>query len=513
MFYVWNEVFMKSMRKCGILLHPTSLPGSDGIGSLGKAAYSFVEFLADAGQSFWQILPLGPTGYGNSPYSCYSAFAGNPLMIDLTTLVEEGDLDPHEVRHDLQEGRVDFPFVEQYKIPLLRRAAANFFAGAAQVRRDEFWHFCDATFWLHDFALFGALKGHFPGKTWCRWPAQLVRRHPETIATYSRELGTGIGEQKYMQWQFHRQWHRLKAFANSRGIKIIGDMPIFVAFDSVDVWANQHLFFLDEGGKPTVVAGVPPDYFSKTGQLWGNPLYDWQRMADEGFSWWIARVRNDLAWYDMVRIDHFRGFEGYWEVPAAEKTAIRGRWVKGPGERFFKAVEENLGSLPFIAEDLGVITPEVEALRDSFRFPGMKILQFAFGSDSGNPYLPHNHVRECVVYTGTHDNDTTYGWFSSLQGREKKRACEYLHITEEEGAWGLVRAALSSVADMAVIPLQDVLQLDSSARMNVPGSSRGNWTWRFRRGDACAELATKLRETTALYGRCEPADVFHGKLA
>lgn len=477
------------------------MPGPGGIGSLGAEAHQFVDFLQKAGQGVWQILPLGPTAYGNSPYSCYSAFAGNPLLISLELLADDGDIVPDDLKPGLPAGRVDYGLVEPYKLGALRKAAARFFEAADQRRREDFWHFCDTTFWLHDYALFMALKGHFPGKSWCEWPEDIALRKAEAMAAYSEKLGPAIGEQKYMQWLFSRQWQRLKAYANEKNIEIIGDMPIFVAFDSTDVWANPHLFHLDEKGRPMVVAGVPPDYFSKTGQLWGNPLYNWERIAEEGFSWWVARLRNDLSLYDRVRIDHFRGFEAYWEVPAGEKTAKNGCWVKGPGEAIFHVLKDKLGRVPLIAEDLGVITPEVEALRDKFGFPGMKILQFAFGSGPQNPYLPHNHVQNCVIYTGTHDNDTTAGWFARLKDKEKKDILSYLNIGEDNISWDFVRATLASVADMAIFPLQDVLGLDSGARMNIPGIAGGNWSWRLSSEMLDDAVAKQLKDLSELYGR------------
>ncbi len=492
---------MISGRCSGILLHPTSLPGPGGIGSFGGEARRFIDFLADAGQSLWQILTLGPPGCGNSPYSCFSAFAGNPLLIDLDELVKEGDLERKEVDRPFPSGRVDFPEVAGYKMPLLHRAAERFFNGAGSARLHEFWRFCDTTFWLHDYALFMAAKGHFHGKPWNRWPEKLRLRDPAACESHAKLLGREIGAQKYMQWQFSRQWHRLRGYANGQGIRIIGDAPIFVALDSADVWCNRHLFMLDEAAKPTVVAGVPPDYFSRTGQRWGNPLYDWGRMAEDGYGWWVARVRNDLSLYDIVRIDHFRGFEAYWEIPASEKTAVRGRWVKGAGERFFQALRGQLGTLPIIAEDLGVITPEVEALRDGFGLPGMYILQFAFDGGPGNAYLPHNHRSNSVVYTGTHDNDTTRGWFESLDGKKQRHVCDYLRATSEEIVTVFIRTLLGSVAGYAIMPMQDLLQMDGSARMNVPGVSDGNWGWRLSGGELTAKIAGELRNLTEMYNR------------
>ena len=492
---------MQQRRKSGILLHPTSLPGPGGIGSFGDGARRFIDFLYKAGQTIWQVLPLGPTAYGNSPYSCYSAFAGNPLLVSLEAVAHEGDCTGRELKVDLPDEGVDYHRVELHKLGVLRRAAERFFASATQTRMEEFWHFCDSTFWLQDYALFMAIKEHFKGKSWCDWPEDIARRTPEALGKYSQELGPAIGVHKYMQWQFSRQWHNLKIHANEHGIEIVGDMPIFVAFDSADVWANPHLFHLNEKGRPTVVAGVPPDYFSKTGQLWGNPLYNWERVAAEGFGWWIARLANDLKLYDTIRIDHFRGFEAYWEVPATEKTAINGRWVKGPGDALFHALINQLGPLPLIAEDLGVITPEVEVLRDRFGFPGMKILHFAFGSGSANPYLPHNHIRNCAVYTGTHDNDTTLGWYNSLKEKEKNIVLEYLNIDGSDICWDLVRTAMSSVADTAIFPLQDILGVPGTGRMNIPGVATGNWSWRLNANLLNSRLAARLKELTALYGR------------
>ena len=493
---------MVRRRRSGIILHPTSLPGMEGIGTLGAEARRFVAFLAAAGQTVWQVLPLGPTGYGNSPYSCYSAFAGNPLLIDLAELVADGDLPREAMPAGWASGWVDFEAVKEVKIPLLKRAAATFFTSASPARRRDFWSFCDANnWWLHDFALFMAAKEHFRGKSWYAWPEGLARREPDAVAHYGELLGSAIGEVKYRQWQFFRQWRALKREANTGGISIFGDIPIFVAHDSADVWANPGLFRLDERGKPKVVAGVPPDYFSKTGQLWGNPLYDWERCAEDGYSWWIARMRCALGLYDLVRIDHFRGFEAYWEVSSTERTAVGGRWVKGPGEGLFFALQQALGPLPIVAEDLGVITPQVEALRDRFGFPGMKILQFAFGSGADNPYLPHNHVRSSVVYTGTHDNDTVLGWFSSLKGKERHEVLRYLDARGGDMPWPLIQAALASVADLAMVPFQDLLALPSAARMNLPGTARGNWSWRAPDDSLDGELAARFRELTEIYGR------------
>jgi 4-alpha-glucanotransferase len=492
---------MVSCRKSGILLHLTALPGSGGIGCLGPEAERFIDGLQAAGQSLWQVLPLGPTAYGNSPYMCYSAFAGNPLLIDLEKLVAVGDLAPVYLCHDFPDTHVDFQKVIAVKSAALVAAAEKFFATGSTQRLEEFWHFCDTTAWLHDFALFMALKERYPQGNWRDWPADIASRNGVALATVTRELGPQIGAHKYRQWQFFRQWHHVRTYANQRGIGIFGDIPIFVAYDSADVWANPGLFNLDADGKPTVVAGVPPDYFSKTGQLWGNPLYDWEEMARQGYSWWVERVRASLQLYDLLRIDHFRGFAGYWEVPAGEKTAVNGRWVPGPGADFFTALIANLGPLPLVAEDLGVITTDVEALRDQFAFPGMKILQFAFDSGSGNPYLPHNYQRNAVVYTGTHDNDTTAGWFASLSERGRARVLRYLDRRGDDIVWDMNRTALASVADTVILPLQDVLGLSSEARMNTPGTASGNWSWRLLPGQPSTKKLKQLRDLTELYGR------------
>ena len=492
---------MTTRRRAGVLLHPTSLPGSGGIGSFGTELTTFLDFLVKADFSLWQVLPLTPPAAGNSPYSAYSAFAGNHLLIDLQQLVAEGDLSPQALTNTHPDDHVAFEQVTPWKEALLHTAAENFFNQGQTPRLQEFWHFCDTTYWLHDYALFRALKQHYQHKPWHRWPSDLAFRKPAALEQASVKLGPEIGVQKYLQWQFFRQWQQVRGAARERGIAIIGDLPIFVAHDSADVWCNQELFLLDDKGKPTVVAGVPPDYFSATGQLWGNPLYDWKAMAQQGYSWWIARFRQMFDLFDQVRIDHFRGFEAAWHVPAAAKTAIRGSWVPGPGSHFFDAVNNVLGALPFIAEDLGIITPEVEALRDRYNLPGMKILQFAFDSDAANPYLPHNHLPNSVVYTGTHDNDTTKGWFSSLPAKTINRMYEYLGLSGAEPVQDLIKVALMSVAQTAIIPLQDLLELPTGARMNQPGVALGNWSWRYQVGQLTPELAKQYARLVKLYGR------------
>ncbi len=496
---------MRFPRASGVLLHPTSLPDSPGIGDLGPAAYRFVDFLAAAGQRYWQVLPLGPTGYGDSPYQCFSAFAGNPLLVSPDRLAEE-ELLASEHLADIpafDPRRVDFGRVIPWKRALLRASFDHFQRGAAPQLRDEFDRFCrEEAGWLEDFALFMALKDEHGGAPWWEWDRPLRMRQPEAIREAVGRLADAMSFYRYQQWLFSRQWRALKAYANERGVRIIGDIPIFVAHDSADAWANPHLFHFDEEAHPTVVAGVPPDYFSATGQLWGNPLYRWDVMREDGYAWWIERFRAIFRLVDVARVDHFRGFEAYWEVPAGEDTAVNGRWVKGPGADFFETVLAALGELPIIAEDLGFITPEVTALRDRFDFPGMKVLQFAFGTDGFDPYLPHNYPRNCVVYTGTHDNDTTVGWFRrSSTPEERDLALRYLRSDGSDIAWDMMHLAWTSVADTAVAPMQDLLRLDSDARMNLPGSFGGNWQWRCPPGALTDELTAALRDMTDICGR------------
>ncbi|BCR06037.1 4-alpha-glucanotransferase [Desulfuromonas versatilis] len=494
---------MKLKRSSGILLHPTSLPGPFGIGSLGIEAYRFIDLLSGAGQSVWQILPLGPTGYGDSPYSCFSAFAGNPLLICLERLVEEGELEAEDLAGvAMPEGECNFGFAHGFKGRLLHKAAQRFFREAGAERREAFDRFCcEQGYWVQDYALFQALRKHFEDAPWYRWPEPIRRREPEALRSWGEKLAEPIRCHQYAQFIFFEQWFALKAFANRRGVKILGDIPIFVALDSADVWANPTLFHLDETGQPTLVAGVPPDYFSATGQRWGNPLYRWEAMAAQDWSWWLARFRWNLAQADMVRVDHFRGFEACWAIPAAEQTAVRGSWMPAPGAELFTALAAALGDAPIVAEDLGVITPEVEALRERFALPGMKILQFAFGSGAGNPYLPHNLPRHCVVYTGTHDNNTTAGWWQGLSRAEREGVRGYLGSDCRDIAHELMRLAMASVADLCIFPLQDVLGLEEQARMNTPGKSRGNWGWRLLPGAFTGERQKGLRALAEVYGR------------
>ena len=495
---------MRFPRLAGILLHPTSLPGGNGIGELGESAYRFVEFLVDSGQSLWQILPLGPTGYGDSPYACFSAMAGNPMLINLSWLASEGDVDPSELTQApaFPETHVDFGPVISFKTAILQRAARAFRRNAHGARRDAFEAFCqENASWLDDFALFMALKSANGGAVWNTWEWGLVSRDPATLDAWRKRLDETVFAQKYAQFQFFRQWHELKAYANSKGVQIIGDVPIFVAYDSVDVWAHPELFFLDENLLPTRVAGVPPDYFSPTGQLWGNPLYRWDLMAKDGFGWWIQRIEQTFRTVDILRLDHFRGFAAYWEVPAGEPTAVKGKWTPAPGTELFQTLAAVLGELPIIAEDLGLITPDVEELRDRFAFPGMHVLQFGFTDEPTNPHLPHNLLHNSVIYTGTHDNDTTVGWYKTREGEELGNLRGYLGPADEDLHWAMIRLAYRSVADLAIVPLQDVLGLGSEARMNTPGKVGGNWTWRFGANDIQPAHASRLSKLTQIYGR------------
>ena len=495
---------MLNRRVCGVLLHPTSLPGPGGIGSLGMNARRFVDLLASMGMSYWQVLPLTPPACGNSPYSAFSAFAGNPLLIDLDQIIADGDLPAIKYDDSLDETCIDFEAVSVKKMKLLRSAGIKFFANDAAPYKQEFWDFCNSTPWLHNYALFMALKRRYKGRSWEKWPVDAALLTQETYEKASVELGPEIGIQKYIQWQFFRQWRRLRAYAAGKGIAIIGDIPIFVGYDSADVWSHRELFLLDLKGKPTVVAGVPPDYFSATGQLWGNPLYDWESMGRQNYLWWIERFKSMFELFDIIRIDHFRGFEAAWHVKASETTAINGSWVEAPGATLFDALFAAFGKLPVIAEDLGVITPEVEALRDRYDFPGMKIVQFAFDSGPLNPYLPHNHQKKSVVYTGTHDNDTTAGWYHSLSDAQRSRVSHYVGSRGEGTVGALIRTVLMSVADTAIFPLQDLLRLGSEARMNIPGNAFGNWGWRFTWDMVDHDLAGHIRDQIECYGRCNP---------
>lgn len=473
---------MAFTRSSGILLHPTSLPGPHGIGDLGEHAYAWIDFLEASGQQLWQVMPLGPTGYGDSPYQCFSAFAGNPYLISLDTLLEAGLLDAAALQHtpEFSPERVDYGSVIPFKIDILSRAFEHFKVHASSEQREQFERFCTAqAYWLEDYALYMAVKEAHDGQSWNHWDEPIRLRHEDAISEWGQTLATEIERQKVWQWFFYEQWLELKRYANDKNIQIIGDIPIFVSYDSADTWGNSHLFHLDEKGNPKLVSGVPPDYFSETGQRWGNPLYRWKRMKENGYAWWISRFKSTLEFFDIIRVDHFRGFEAFWEIPASEPTAIKGRWVKGPGQDLFDAIRNALGELPIIAEDLGVITPPVEQLRDDNGLPGMKVLQFAFASDAFDPYLPHNFERNCVVYTGTHDNDTTLGWYQQCSEEEKDFIRRYMARDDRDIAWDFIRAAFSSVANQAIAPFQDFLRLGSEARMNTPGKASGNWTWRY----------------------------------
>jgi 4-alpha-glucanotransferase len=495
-------------RASGILLHPTSLPGFGGIGSLGVEAHEFVEMLDRAGMRLWQVLPLGPTGYGDAPYSALSAFAGNPLLIALEPLLDEGllssaDLEPLS---GLPETHVDFGAVVRKKMDVLRRAFRRFPASPPQAAEMAAFRAANAA-WLEDVGLFLALKDRHGGAPWWDWEPEIRRHEDRAVHHACEELEHDIDFHVFAQWQFWRQWETVRDHANSRGIRLIGDLPIFVARDSADVWGNQGIFKLDREGTPTVVTGVPPDYFSATGQLWGNPHYRWDTLRESGFAWWIERFRLLFRQVDYVRIDHFRGFAASWEVPFGEETAIKGEWVQAPGADLFAAVEGTLGAAPIIAEDLGVITPDVVTLRDRFGFPGMQILQFAFSSDASDSSLPHRFPQNCVVYTGTHDNDTTIGWFASTSPADRARVLAYVGTQGIDIAWDLIRLAMASVADQAMVPLQDVLRLGTAARMNLPGRAAGNWSWRFLPGAITDEHVRNLRYLAETYGRIGSGEI------
>ncbi|MBO3459392.1 4-alpha-glucanotransferase [Aetokthonos hydrillicola Thurmond2011] len=495
-------------RASGILLHPTSFPNQFGIGDFGFQAYGFIDFLTESKQKLWQVLPLGPTGNSNSPYASYSAMAGNPLLISPELLYKKGFLaqaDFTNLPQFLNE-TVDFSRVIATKMPMLQKACDNFKANATSFQQQEFSEFCDSqAYWLDDYALFMALKDAHNGANWNAWEPEIAQRKPEAIKQWQSLLVDEIFYYQYLQFEFFCQWSDLKRYANQRGIQIIGDIAIYVAHDSSDVWAHPENFCLDkQTGEPALMAGTPPDYFSTTGQLWGNPVYDWKQLEQDNFKWWVQRFQTMLNYVDLIRIDHFRGFQAYWAVKQGETTAINGEWIEAPGVAFFELLKEKLGNLPIIAEDLGEITPEVYALRDRFEFPGMKILQFAFGEglQADKRFLPFNYQSNCVVYTGTHDNDTTVGWFNQLKPQTQEEVLKYLNCTRElEIHWDLIQLALSSVANQAIIPLQDVLGLGTEARMNFPGKNFGNWGWRYQSGDLTQECCDRLRSMTEIYGR------------
>ena len=494
---------MLSQRSAGILLHPTSLPSLGGTGDLGPAAYAFVDFLSRSGLGLWQVLPLSPPGMGNSPYSAISAFAGNPLLISLERLAEHGWLEKAALKNQPPpRARIDFDEVKAYKLPLLQRAAQSFLDRGngdgerfAAFKRDHAW-------WLEDFVLFDVMRQVHDGATWSSWPRELARREAEGLHKFGTERQRELEVERAIQFAFFEQWRSLRQYCRQRGVRIVGDIAIFVNYDCADVWRNPDLFFLDDQLRPTVVAGVPPDAFSDTGQRWGNPLYRWDVCKARGYDWWIQRMKCTLEMCDIVRLDHFRGFESYWEIPADEPTAVHGKWVQGPRDDLFQALRASLGDLPFIAEDLGLITEEVHALRERLEMPGMKVLQFGFGDPGAHIYLPQNFEPNCVVYTGTHDNDTTVGWWESSASKEEKRhAATYFGNPSDGMHWALIRSAFASVARLAIVPLQDVLGLGSEARMNTPSQSDGNWGWRFAAGALTGSLVEKLAALSSVCDR------------
>jgi 4-alpha-glucanotransferase len=497
-----------SKRSSGILLHITSLPSAYGIGDLGPWAYRFVDFLVEAKHSFWQILPLNPTSvmYGNSPYSSYSAFAGNPLLLSPELLVQEGLLTPADLENvpSFPAERVDYNAVSEYKSQMLRRAFERH--KPAIENYQPFHQFChEHATCLDDYTLFIALKNHSEGTTWSDWSSGLRDRDGEEMRKANDKLSDNILMEKFFQYLFFKQWFSLKSYCDHKNIRIIGDMPIYMNDDSCDVWAHPEIFKLDEKKRPTSVAGVPPDYFSATGQLWGNPVYDWEKLRETRFAWWIQRIEHNLKFFHTVRLDHFRGFVGYWEIPAGEQMAISGRWVKAPAEDFFEILRQRFPELPIVAEDLGDITPEVKEVMSRFGFPGMKILLFAFGDDlPTNPYAPHNYVENCLVYTGTHDNNTVRGWFqheTSPQIRNRLSAYLGKRVSEEKIHWEFIRLAMMSVAKIAIVPMQDVLGLGEEARMNQPATVEGNWAWRLVPDQLTPAVAKKLAELAEIYGR------------
>ncbi len=494
-------------RGSGILLHVTSLPSSYGIGDLGPEAYAFIDFLAENKQRFWQILPLNPTDqvYGNSPYSSVSAFAGNLLFISPELLVRDGflcekDLQPiPEFPHE----QVNYKIVTKYKEKLLTKTHQLF---SKKKKKPRYEAFCRThSFWLQDFALFTVLKSHFKGKDWSRWPDEIRNRKPSELTALTKQFHEKIEREKFFQYIFFTQWLALKQHCSQKNIHIIGDIPIYVNYDSVDVWTHPEIFKLDKNKKPTHVAGVPPDYFSATGQLWGNPVYQWKELKKTSYAWWMTRLKHTLSLCDLLRIDHFRGFAAYWQIPVNETTAINGKWVDGPRDHFFELLRKQMPQLPIIAEDLGLITPDVKALIKKFNLPGMKVLLFAFDGDSADhPYVPHNHIKNCILYTGTHDNNTVQGWFAHEATAEaKQRLFRYLKrtLTAPDIHWEFIRMAMKSIANVAIIPMQDILGLNQESRMNQPGTGEGNWQWRLAPEYRTPTINPRLLEMTQMYGR------------
>ena len=491
-------------RSSGLLLHITSLPSKGGIGDLGPAAYHFANFLASAGQRIWQVLPLNPTGYGDSPYGALSAFAGNPQFVSLEVLADWGWIERERLSELSQDvGPVDFGEVTRAKLPLIFEAARNFLKNHKPEQWKRFETYCAAhDSWLKDYAAYAVLRRKFDFKLWTEWPKEFAYREPSAMASFAEEEKDAILVEQAIQFAFDEQWCHLRSYCAERHIKLLGDVAIFVSFDSADVWTHPDIFELHEDRSPIRVSGVPPDYFSATGQRWGNPLYRWDKLEAQGFDWWVARIKRAQETFDMIRLDHFRGFEAFWAIPGEDDTAVNGEWIKAPGQALFARLEKELGTLPFVAEDLGVITKEVDALRLSFAFPGMRILQFGFGNRGAHNYLPHRYEPNTVVYTGTHDNDTTRGWWENgASPAEKKAVEEYLSIGEDGVVWSLIRAAATSVADVALFPVQDVLGLGSEARMNVPSAANGNWSWRMQADSLTLELAEKLAELAEVTDR------------
>lgn len=497
---------MKFKRSAGVILHPTSLPGPDGIGDLGPESYRWIDFLKDSGCTLWQVLPLGPTGYGDSPYQCFSAFAGNPYLISPALLLEEGLLKREDLldRPEFPSDFVDFGPVITWKLLIIDRAFERFIKTTRKSIKADFLNFETTNAqWLDDFSLFMAIKEAYGGISWADWPADLRSRTPEALEVFRAKNQKAIRKQVFRQFVFYRQWDAIHEYARQKGIAVIGDVPIFVAYDSADAWSHPELFYFNKKGRPTVVAGVPPDYYSPTGQLWGNPLYRWSYHKKSGYAWWLQRIRATLQLFDIIRLDHFRGFTNYWEVPFGNPTAEKGRWVPGPGQHFFQSIKKELGDLPFIAEDLGEISPDVFILRDQFDLPGMKIMQFAFLNDPDDSFLPHNFLQNCVAYSGTHDNDTTKGWYDTAPEKERDFCRRYLARSGEEISWDLIRCVWASVARFALAPMQDFLSLGSAARMNFPGKASGNWSWRMPSESLAPQLTNQIKEITYLYSRFE----------
>ena len=497
---------MSKQRLSGVLLHVTSLPSRGGVGDFGPAARAFVDFLAAARQRMWQVLPLSPTGYGSSPYSALSAFAGNPVLISLELLAEQGWLASDRITElPGADGPADFGVVWDRKIPLIEEAAANFLDNASDDQRRRFQHFCEEnSSWLNDYAMYTVLRRLHNYASWHEWPQEYARRQGDALSRFMNDHSRELAVEQVIQFFFNEQWCSLRAYCAERDIKIMGDIAIFVSYDSADVWTNPEVFELDENLAPIRVSGVPPDYFSVNGQRWGNPLYRWDLMKERGFSWWVARIRRSLTLYDVIRLDHFRGFEAFWSIPADEPTAINGQWVKAPGHLLFQRLRDVFGELPFIAEDLGVITKAVDELREHFGMPGMRILQFGFGDRGSHIYLPHSFVPNTVTYTGTHDNNTTLGWWTDdCSPAERENIQAYLQTIEHDGdiVWAMIRAAARSVANICIFPLQDVLHLGSGARMNTPSAPDGNWTWRYSPDALHPDFAVKLAKLMEMTDR------------